>query len=188
MGAAVEGAVEHDDVAATRRVLGELDRRLEDLLARAAEVEGVDRAGRQLGEAVGQRFEEVVAVHVDLAVDHPLRLVGDRLDDLRVGEAGRGGGDAAGEVEVLAPVDVDDARADAPLDLDVGDARPHARQVGSARGHRRSLGGSGPAPTGPRPATNPPEDGRSRTPGGRQPAAAAAGAGEASKAAASTSA
>ena len=93
------------DVRPLGDLLGELHRGLGDLGAGVGEEERVDRARRQLGELGGERLEQVVREHVDLGVDEPLRLLGDRRGDLRVAVAGRVDGDAGGEVEVLLAVD-----------------------------------------------------------------------------------
>ena len=95
---------EHDDVRPPGRLLGELHRGLGDLGAGVGEEERVDCAGRELGELGGERLEQVVGEHVDLGVDEPLGLLGDRGDDLRVAVAGGVDGDAGGEVEVLVAI------------------------------------------------------------------------------------
>src|SRR4029078_13705739 len=78
--AAVEAAVQDDDVAARLRLAGELERRLDGLGARGCEGPGAAR--RALGQALRQpghrlRVEEVADV------DQLARLRADRLDDAR---------------------------------------------------------------------------------------------------------
>ena len=139
VGAAVEGAVERDDVATIGGVLRELDGRFDDLITGAAEVEGVDPLRRDLGQLRRQRLELVVTVDVDLRVDDPTGLLGDRRGHLRMGVARRRGAEPRGEVEVLVAVDVDDAAAGPTLDLEIGRRRPDAREMCSDFGHPTSL-------------------------------------------------
>ncbi len=129
MGAAVEGAVEHDDVVSAGRVLGHLDRDLEHLVAAVGEEERVDRRRRDLVELGRQRLEQIVGVHVLLGVDESGRLVRDRLDDLRMAVAGGRCGDAGGEVEVLVAVDVDHPASVPADDPEIGGLGPDVRRV-----------------------------------------------------------
>ena len=123
-GTAVERAVEHDEAPAIGGVLGELDRRLDRLVARRREEERVDRAGRYLGEALGEGLEQIVGVHVGLRMDELLRLLGDGLGHLRMGVAGRRRGDAGGEVEVLVAARIDDVTPVTAHHAQVGHLRP----------------------------------------------------------------
>ena len=139
VGATVERAVERNDVATAGCMLRELDRRFDDLVAGAPEVERVESLGSDLGQLVGKRLELVVAIDVDLRVDDPARLLRDRRGHLRMGVAGRGGAEPCGEIEVLVTVDIDDPATDPAFDLEVGCRRPDVREMCSDFGHSRSL-------------------------------------------------
>ena len=111
--AAVEGVVEDDDRGPPGRDARDLDGVLDRLGARVQQdrLLVVATAGRELGEPaadldvrlVHPDHEALVQVLVDLGVD--------RLDDGRQRVAEVGAAEAAGEVDVLAPVGVPDARA-----------------------------------------------------------------------------
>ncbi len=90
------------------RVLGHLDGHLEHLVARIGEEERVDRVRSDLGQAGGQRFEQVVGVHVLLGMHETGRLLTDRLHHPWMRMTRRGRRDPSSEVEVLDTVDVDD--------------------------------------------------------------------------------
>lgn len=138
----MEGAVERDDVPTARRMFGELDGRLEDVVAGVGVEERVDRLGGQLGEPSGHRFEQVVRVDVDLGVDETLRLVGDGLHHFGMAVPRRRRSDTGSEVEVGVIVHVVDAAALTSDDLQVGHLGPDVRQVRAGRrcgGHDGSL-------------------------------------------------
>ena len=130
--APVEAAGEHDHVRPARHLLGELHRGFGDLRTRVRVEERVDARRRDLGQAVGERLEQVVVVAVHLGVDEPLRLLRDRGRHLRVAVAGRRDRDPGGEVEVLDAVGRGDPAPLARRDLQVGDREPH---VGEVRRH-----------------------------------------------------
>ena len=129
VGATVEAAAEHDGVRALRGLLGQLDRSLGDLCARVRVEERVDAGGGELGELGRQGLEEVVLVDVDLRVDEPLRLLGDRLRDVWVGVSGGVHRDAGGEVEVLLAVGGGDPATSTAGHLERRDREPDVGQV-----------------------------------------------------------
>ena len=86
-------------------------------------------AGRDLGEAVGERFEQIVAVAVHLRVDEATRLFRDRRRHLRMAVPRRRNRDAGGEVEVLDAVGRGDPAALPGRDLEVGDREPHVGEM-----------------------------------------------------------
>ena len=129
MRATVEAAGEHDDVRTSGRLLRELHRSFGDLGTRVRVEERVDAGRCDLGEAIGERLEQIVAVAVDLRVHEPLGLGRDRGDDLRMRVAGGGDRDARSEVEVLDAVGGGDPAAVTGRNLEVGDREPHVRQM-----------------------------------------------------------
>ena len=108
----VECPQERDDVRPLRGEPGELDRRLDDLGARVAEVDArAPRDRRDPGElAAHLRVDRQVEVR-RAEVDQLRGLLLDRRDDLRVRVAGRVDRDAGGEVEEQVAVDVLDRQA-----------------------------------------------------------------------------
>ena len=108
----VEPAEERHDVGPAGCVAGELDRGLDHLRPRVAEVGALAPRDRgdvrdPLAELGVDREVEVRGAEVD---DGP-GLLGDRRDDVRVGVAGGGDRDAGSEVEEQVAVDVLDGQA-----------------------------------------------------------------------------
>ena len=123
----VEPAEERHDVGPARCVAGELDRGLDHLRPRVAEVGALAPRDRRdvrdpLAELRVDREVEVRGAEVD---DGP-GLLGDRRNDVRVGVAGGGDRDAGSEVEEQVAVDVLDGQT---LGAD-GNDRIGARQAG----------------------------------------------------------
>ena len=113
----MERAGEHDDIGPTGHLLGQLHRGLGDLGARVGEEERVDRAGRELGEPIGERLEQVVGSTFTWAWMNRPAWRGDRGDDVRVAVAGAVDRDPGREVEVLVAVDGGDPAALTARDL-----------------------------------------------------------------------
>ena len=108
---------EADDVLASGVVASELQGALDGLSAGVAVVEAV-RSGhrRDGGEARGERRHLVVVEVRAGHVDQLGRLILDGLHDFGMAVAGRGDGDAGGEVEELVAVDVFDSATAAAFD------------------------------------------------------------------------
>ena len=141
---AVERAEERDDALPLREVARQLDRRLGRLGSGVGEERphvAVDRRDRR------QLFREphlrlVVEVR-PRHVDELLRLIGDRLDDVRMRHAGRVDRDAGGAVEEAIAVDVLD---DGPFAA--GDDERVVARVG--RRHEPGVAlDDAPSPSGP---------------------------------------
>ena len=150
VGAAVEAAVERDDVAAARRRLAELERRVDGVLAGGA-------AELDAGAALHLRRQEVELYRDELVLDRrrkvepvaeQLELPADCVDDLGMVVPERQDARAGEEVDVDVAVDVADERPCRALDRDRQPARvrPRARLVGllalqvAARGGARNGG------------------------------------------------
>ena len=117
MRAAVKPAEERDDVLPAGRVARQLEARLDRLgpgIAEERSHAALDRDDRRelLGESHLRLVVEVGPRHVQ----ELLRLIGDRLDDVRVRVAGRVDGNAGRAVEEDVAVDVLHHRPVAALD------------------------------------------------------------------------
>ena len=162
VGAAVEAAPEGDDPRPPRRVLRQLDGRLDRLRAgvRQEETRGLPVAQAREGarQALVELEARLVVEDVLLGVDDPRGLLCDRCGNARMGMAGVRDADPAGVVQVSLTVDRLDPRAAAALDHEVGVARPHRRDAIPTRepggrvvralglGHRLATGIGAPAP------------------------------------------
>ena len=107
MRAAVKSAEERDDVLAAGRIARQLEARLDRLGAGVAEERphaALNRRDR--GELLRQPHLRLVVEVGARHVQELLRLIGDRLDDVRMRMPGRVDGDAGGAVEEDVAVDV----------------------------------------------------------------------------------
>ena len=138
----MEGAEEGDEVRPAGGVPGQLDRRLDDLRPRVAEVRpgaaALDRRERR--QALAQLGVDRQVEVARREVDQVRRLLLDRRDDLRMRVAGGRDRDPGGEVEEEVAVDVLDGQ---PLAADRDD-RVGARQA--RRGPGLVVGDVGPGP------------------------------------------
>ena len=140
--AAVEAVVEHDDRGPAGRGARDLDRVLDRLGA------GVDEerallalaAGRELGEAAADLDIGLVRADHEALVEVEVDLLVDRGDRGRIVVPEVVAADPAGEVDVAAPVDVLDPRAERARD-DEPRSRDPAGHV--ARALREDAGGRG---------------------------------------------
>jgi hypothetical protein len=109
---AVEGAVERDHPRAPGQLAGQLEGALDRLGPAVRQVDVAERIGQQPGEPRGKLHLRRADV---LAVDHHVRvaprLLGDGARHIGVGVTDRGDADPGEQVEVLATVEVPDARS-----------------------------------------------------------------------------
>ncbi len=124
----MEGVVERDDGGASGCPAGDLHRVLDRLGARVHEDRALlpAAARRELRQPLADLDVRLVDADHEALVQVPVRLLLDRLDDGRVAVAGVLAADAAGEVDVRAPVGVGD-----PSALGVRDDELRRRHPGS---------------------------------------------------------